>query len=405
MSGKPDIIILGGSVAGASSALALAPEGYEILLLDQATFPREKPCGEAIMPQGVEILAELGVMPEIVRHGGREFRGMRCCNRQGISVQADFPATARGNSTGIAVSRRELDHILLRKAESCPNVTVRQGFRVTEVVWDGETIKGVAGHRIDRPTQREVFHAPLTIGADGRRSVFHRGCGLTRTYLPRRRFGVTGHLTGVEDVDAYVEVLLHSQGEVYVSPCGEGLTAVVLLLEERSMRFFAGDVAEQYKRFVLSVGALRERARNSEPVGRVLAVGPLGFTVEPCHRPGLLLIGDSAGFLDPITGEGMTVALKSVKAAVPLVREAFATGRFGLALGRRYAAERSQQIADVFRFTQLLLNLSRYKPMADRAIRRLSKDEALYRKLLGIVSGIRRFNDLSPGERASLIPG
>jgi flavin-dependent dehydrogenase len=171
------------------------------------------------------------------------------------------------------------------------------------------------------------------------------------------------------------------------------------------MRFFAGDVAEQYKRFVLSVGALRERARNSEPVGRVLAVGPLGFTVEPCHRPGLLLIGDSAGFLDPITGEGMTVALKSVKAAVPLVREAFATGRFGLALGRRYAAERSQQIADVFRFTQLLLNLSRYKPMADRAIRRLSKDEALYRKLLGIVSGIRRFNDLSPGERASLIPG
>ena len=144
---------------------------------------------------------------------------------------------------------------------------------------------------------------------------------------------------------------------------------------------------------------------HSQLIPPVFAVGPLGFTIQPCYRPGLLLIGDSAGFLDPITGEGMTLALKSVKAAVPLIREAFAAGDFGVALGRRYAERRSQLVDDVFRFTRLLLRLSRYHVIADRAVRRLSRDQQLFQKLLGIVTGTHRYHDLSVREKASLLAG
>ena len=63
MRSKYDIIIVGGGGAGAASAIALAPDGYRILLLDRAVFPRDKPCGEGIMPQGVQILAEYGTGP------------------------------------------------------------------------------------------------------------------------------------------------------------------------------------------------------------------------------------------------------------------------------------------------------------------------------------------------------
>jgi 2-polyprenyl-6-methoxyphenol hydroxylase-like FAD-dependent oxidoreductase len=405
MGSNYDVVIVGGSVAGASVAIALAPAGYRILLLDQATFPRDKPCGEGIMPQGVEILAEFGLLAEILAHGGTEFRGLRYRNRQGLLAQADFPPGREGRSFGIVIRRLHLDHLLFRKARSFPNVTAREGFRVTEVIQEGQAVRGVAGQPAGSPARREEFHAPLTIGADGRHSIFHAACGLTRTYLPRRRFGVTGHLRGVRGSDSYIEVLLHPQCEIYIAPCGEGLTLVALLLEERSMRSFAGDLPGRYHAFLMSAAGFRERALASELVDPVFAVGPLGFTVEPCHRPGLILVGDSAGFLDPITGEGMTLALKSVRAAVRLISEAFATGEFGAVLGRRYVEERFSLIEDVFRFTRLILKLSRHKTIADRAIRRLRADEELFQKLLGIVAGRHRYGDLSFAEKASLLLG
>jgi flavin-dependent dehydrogenase len=398
---KYDVVIVGASVAGASAALALAPEGCRILLLDEAVFPRDKPCGEGIMPQGVGILAELGLATEILASGGTKFRGIRYRNRQGIWAQADFPPS----SFGIAIRRWHLDHLLLRKAKAFPNVTTREGFRVTEVVQEGRVVKGVVGHPVDAPTLREVFHAPLTIGADGRHSVFHAACGLTKTYLPRKRFGVTGHLKGTDVGAPYVEILSHAEGEIYVTPCGEGHTLVALLLEEKSMRFFSRDLPGRYRALLMSAEGFRERAWASELVGEVFAVGPLGFTIEPCYRPGLLLIGDSAGFLDPITGEGITLALKSVRAAVPLIREAFAVGSFGPELGELYAAERARLIEDVFRLTRLLLRLSRHKLIADRAIRQLSHDPRLFEKLLAIFTGSRSYRDLSLAEKASLLIG
>lgn len=400
-----DIVVVGASIAGASTAIALAPEGYRILLLDRAVFPRDKPCGEGVMPQGVRILANLGVLEEILAHGGTKIRGMRYRNRQGVAAQADFPESGEGSSFGVVIRRSNLDHLLLQRAKSFPGVTVREGFRVTEVIQHGQVVKGVAGEPVDSSTGREAFYAPLTIGADGPHSVFHAACGLTKTYVPRRRFGVTGHLTRIEGDASYVEVLVHPEGEIYIAPCADGITLVALLLEEKAMGFFRGDLAGRYHAFLMSAEGFRERASTSELVGRVFAVGPLGFGVEPCHRPGLLLVGDSAGFLDPITGEGMTLALKSVQAAVPLIRQAFAAGSFGAEIGQRYAEERLQLVEDISCFTRLLLSVSRYKFIADRAIRRLSQDEPLLQKLLGIVAGSHRYSDISIGEKASLLLG
>ncbi len=135
------------------------------------------------------------------------------------------------------------------------------------------------------------------------------------------------------------------------------------------------------------------------------AVGPLGFTVEPGYQPGLLLIGDSAGFLDPITGEGMSLALKSVRAAVPLIKDAFSSGNFDVELGQRYARDRFQSIEDVYRFTEFMLNFTRYRFIADRAIRRLSRDELLFQKILGVVSGSHRYGDISLRDKAVLFLG
>lgn len=400
-----DVIIVGASIAGASSAIALAPEGYRILLLDRAVFPRDKPCGEGIMPQGVAILEALGLLREILARGGTKFRGLRLRSLKGVWAEADFPPSGNGIPFGIVIRRYHLDHILLQRAKAFANVTVREGFRVTEALQEGQVVKGVVGHPVDHSEQREVFRSPLTVGADGMHSVFHDQYGLKKTYLPRRRFGVTGHLRGVEGMSAYVEILLHPDGEIYIAPLEQGVSLVALLLEERAMKFFKGDLAHRYMSFLSSAEGFGERISRSELIPPVFAVGPLGFTLESCFRPGLLLIGDSAGFLDPITGEGMTLALKSVQAAVSVIEEAFAVGNFGADVLARYAEERSRLVEDLYKFTRLLLNLSRFTHVANRAIRRLAHDESLRRKLLGIATGAHRYRDLTFKERCSLVCG
>lgn len=405
MASRYDIVIVGAGIAGSSSAIALAQEGYRILLLDRVLFPRYKPCGEGIMPEGVQILAELGLLSEILARGGTKVRGLRYWNRQGVMAQADFPPSPDSISFGLVMQRYHLDHLMLERAASFTNVTVRQGFSVTDVIQEDGGIKGISGHAVDSPNQREVFHAPLTIGADGRQSVFHASCQLTKTILRRKRFGVTGHLQGIEGTDSYIEVLPCPGGDIYVAPCADGITLVAILLEARAMRFFRGDLATRYIDFLREVKGFRERITKSELVPPVAAVGPLGFTIEPCYRPGLLLLGDSTGFLDPITGEGMTLALKCVKAALPLIKEAFAVGSFDVALGQRYAQDRFRVTEDVFRFTQFLLNLSKYRFIADRVIRRLSHDQQLFQKILGIVTGSNRYRDVSLRDKVALLIG
>ena len=193
-----------------------------------------------------------------------------------------------------------------------------------------------------------------------------------------------------------------SGGEIYVAPA-QRIPLVAILLEAKQCHSSkAVSLSIRYFHTMLRVSGSASRRASWSPVA---AVGPLGFTIEPCYRPGLLLIGDSAGFLDPITGEGMTLALKSVKAVVPLIKEAFAVGSFDVELGQRYARDRFQVIEDIFRFTQLLLTLSQYRFIADRAIRRLSHDQQLFQKLLGVVTGSHRYRDISLGEKAALLMG
>jgi flavin-dependent dehydrogenase len=400
-----DIIIVGAGVAGSASAILLSQEGYRVLLVDRAVFPRHKTCGEGIMPEGVRVLESLGLLPSILEQGGVKIQGLRFRGRSGKWAQADFPALQGQQAYSIVIRRYELDQLLLQKAKSLPDVTVREGFVVVEGQYDGGAIQGVTGHMLGQPERREVIGAPLTLGADGMHSRFHNRYGITRTIRRRQRWGIAGHLQEVEDLHPYIEVLFEEDHEIYLAPMSEGVALVAILVEKRAMGAFRGDLAQAYHRFLKSTPGLGQRITSSEVVPPVGAKGPLGFTVSPLCLPGLLLVGDSAGFLDPITGEGMTLALKSVQAAVPVIRQAFEAGSFGVDILGEYATERAQAIKDVSKLTQFMLDGSRYGWLMDRAISRLARDETLFQKLLGIVTGMNLYSDFTLGDRLALAFG
>jgi len=288
-----DVAIAGGGPAGAALAIELGRRGVRVNLYEKARFPRLKACGEGLLPHGAAALAAIAGLPDAPRVRGLRFVA------GGASVEADFP-----EGFGLVVRRDRFDSWLFEKAAATPNVDARGG---TPFRHDGERFVG---------------------GADGRRSIFHRR--LPARVPARRRVGLSTHVGGLEGITDRVEVFFHPDGELYLAPTGGGETLVAALFHQKQFR-------RDGVTYLLNViPELRARAAHVEFTTPVLAAAPLGLRLAHVVDRDLLLIGDAAGAPDPITGDGIALALASVRTAADAIvsGDLLAYERTRLAMGR-----------------------------------------------------------------------
>ena len=313
------VVIAGGGPAGAGLAIELGRRGVPVILYEKARHPRLKACGEGLLPHGVAALAEIAGVPDLPRVRGLRFVA------DDVSVDADFP-----QAFGLVVRRDRFDSWLFDTAMSTPNVDARPGS----------------------PYRPEP--GCFVVGADGARSMFHRR--LAATPASPRRVGLSTHVVGLRGVGDQVEVFFHDEGELYLAPTGGGETLVSALFDYRTFR------RDGITHLLAVIPELRDRAAGIEQTTPTLASAPLGLRVPRVidEDDGILLIGDAAGAPDPITGDGLALALSSVRPAADAIitgdLEAYARTR--LAMGRT---------AD--RLGRLLLRLSRNQSRAARTLR------------------------------------
>jgi flavin-dependent dehydrogenase len=342
-----DVTVVGGGPAGAAVAIALGRRGVRVALHEQAVAPRLKPCGEGVLPHGVAALRDLtGDLPAAPR-----MRGLRFVVH-GHSIDADFP-----DGFGLVVRRDRLDGWLLERAGATPNVDVRLGARYRP-----------GGDR-------------MVVGADGKRSMFHRQLPAHAAASPR--VGLSTHAGGIEGLGDRVEVFFHADGELYLAPTGDGEAMVAALLPRASFR------RDGIQHLLRAIPELRARARRVEFTTPVLACSPLGLRVPRVTAPGLLLIGDAAGAPDPITGDGISLALTS---ALP-ASDAIISGDLDA-----YARLRRERGRTADRLAALLLRLSQVE---GRAATTLLRRPALVPTLLDVAVG-RRSLGLATALRAVL---
>jgi len=293
-----DVAICGGGPAGAALAIALGRRGVRVALYERAQHPRLKACGEGLLPHGVEALGELAPSPG-ARPDAPRVRGLRFVAGD-ASVEADFPDGAHG----LIVRRDRFDAWLFALAAATPNVDAR-----------------------DRTPYRRDG-ARLEVGADGRRSRFHRR--LRPVVSAPARVGLSAHVGGIEGLGDRVEVFFHPDGELYLAPAGGG-EALVSVLQYRE-RFRRDGVLH----LLTAIPELRARAARAELTTPVLAAAPLGLRLSRIVDGDLLLIGDAAGAPDPITGEGIALALCSAAPAADAIvsGDLLAYARRRLAMGR-----------------------------------------------------------------------
>lgn len=367
-----DAIVIGAGPAGSSLALHLARQGRRVALIDGARFPRRKVCGEGLMPHGVGALRALGLEPR-----GAAFRGLRYVLSEGAQAEAAFPA----GQEGLGVERGAwLDFQLVRLAEAEPRIDLRLGTWVRELELSqpgGQEVRVHVGH--------EVLRAAVLIGADGGRSRVRALAGLDAPAPRRARFGVATHVA--RGVDPCVEVALGHGYEVYTTPVGPALTCVALLTDRAGLGALQGDLAGGLRRALRACGGRGASLADAPFAEPPRALGPLALQATRAHAERLILVGDAAGALDPITGEGVSLALSTSQIASEVLADAFARGDFSARALAAWTRRRARAVRGLAGFTRAILYLAEHPARAERVVRSLAGAPDTFERLLGVASG------------------
>ena len=319
-----DVVIAGAGPAGTVAATILARAGVRVLIIDRARFPRDKLCGDSLNPGTLAVLHRHNLAGWIEQHG-RPLDGMLVCGHAGARVAGRYPRALCGRT----IRRRELDQWLLGEAIRAgaqfePCVTVRSAVFGTGSKTDGAD--RVVGIRIDSETRKHVFvPSRVTIAADGRRSTLTFGLGLAAHPGHPRRWAIGAYFDGVADISQYGEMHVRPGEYIGVAPMPNTL-ANVCAVGTRATLTQLSTPAKALLTAICRDEGLRGRFDGARLASRPVILGPLAVDTRAAGMPGLLLAGDAAGFIDPITGDGLRFAIRGAELAAEVALEMLNTG-------------------------------------------------------------------------------
>jgi menaquinone-9 beta-reductase len=383
--GARDVVVVGGGPAGSAVATLLARQGHDVLLVDEARFPRDKVCGEGFSPEAWRLLDAIGASGRVRALEPWPLRGMRLVSPGGTSFRGEYRGRDR---PGFALRRLALDAALLDAARAA-GVEVREGVRVTSLLYEKGAVAGVtvSGATDASGESEATVGARVVVGADGRRSVVARRLGLLREHPTLRRFAVRGHWDGMAGLEPFGEMHVAERAYCGVAPLSERLANVAFVLEASEMAAAAGDLEAFYRRTLRARWpALAERLARARLCEPPRAIGPLALECRGVAAAGAVLVGDAAGFYDPFTGEGVTLALRTAELAAAAIAAAFRAhgGRQPLPALSGYARERDRATRDKFRFNRLLQLAVSHAAVAEAIATRLARRPDLADRLVGI---------------------
>jgi len=318
-----DLIVAGGGPAGSSAAWRAASSGARVLIVDKAEFPRDKPCGDGLTPRAVASIDAIGLGNELKRFNRVDKLRIHGAGR---TLTFDWPASDSFPDHGYVIARTDLDEMMLRHAQAAGAEVREKTSAVTPIVENG----AVRGLTVKHNGTTEEVRASVVIAADGASSRIGRALGMVadpkRPMAAAMRAHFEAERPAADDsvIESHLELrdgdaLLPGYGWIFpmgrgssISSTGRINVGVGVLSTYKGwrdvnnahlMEVFMRALPPDWNLPDLSV--LRE---SGQLKGWRL---PMGMSVWPPWRPGVIACGDAAGVINPFNGEGISEAVES----------------------------------------------------------------------------------------------
>ena len=315
-----DAIIIGGGPAGSAAAISLAQRGKRMLVLEEKRMPRGKLCGEFITPECFPSLERLGVMDRMLAAGAQKLTRVSLITANGKSVQTHISTMSSDAPWAMSLSRARFDQILFDRARDA-GAECLEGVAVKNCLFDDGHPNGIEALCLadGKPVR---FNAPIIIDASGRNSRLMLG---KRERVAGRRgsrlYALKAHLKGVDPAPESVELFFFPQGYGGLARVEEDLVNLCFIVDEQTLRRAGGEPSKVIETSLMNNRLARERLRAAKVVGKWHSAGPLTFGRKRLARNGIIAIGDASGMIDPFTGTGIQIALRTGEIAADAICE------------------------------------------------------------------------------------
>ncbi|MBN1121964.1 MAG: geranylgeranyl reductase family protein [Anaerolineae bacterium] len=378
----PEILVIGAGPGGSAAAWALANSGHDVLLVDAAEFPREKTCGDGLTPMAVRTLDRMGLLDEVLAAGAGRIDTFRITGPFGISVSTPFENYQKEFPYALVLPRIQFDDIVTRNAVGA-GVEHLFKVRVEQIAREGDQITQVEA----KGPQGTIMILPKhTIIAVGAKSGLLKKAGFIHhdvRYIRASRAYFTNNQAKEPLYDFYFDFeLIPGYGWVFsdgngLMNIGVGILPIPLISTKKS-------TSQLLEQFV-------QRRQKEGVLGDVELAGPIkGYPLRidfPAMRvagANWMIVGEAAGLVNPVTGEGIDLALESGLIAARILHDNIEQGSRN---HRGYQREVWDQFGPLFTGLRVLRDVLIMPLFTDYALWLMKQHRFLTRTVMSISQG------------------
>ncbi len=374
MTERFDIAIIGGGLAGLSLSIQCAGAGYKTVLFEKETYPFQKVCGEYISNESLPFLEKLGV--PISTWQPNNINELRISAPNGSSYQFSLPLG------GFGISRYKLDDFLYKRALHI-GVTVFTGTKVKDIVFNTN------GFEIF--TDQGTYQSNLAAGSFGKRS--NLDIHMSRPFA-KAKPNALNNFIGVKYHIKYPhpsnQIALHNFDNGYcgIEEIENGECCLCYLTTAENLRKSGNTISELERKILWKNPLLKDIFKNAEFIyKKPLTISQISFQEKSQVENHILCLGDAAGMITPLCGNGMSMALHGSKIAFENIDQYFKNGQDRLALETNYAQQWKKQFAKRVFVGRTIQRLFGKDYKTNYFLKIMEKLPALSRKLINATHG------------------